>query len=98
MISFTERPEGVLFQIKVLPRSARSEVAGIHGEALKIKITAPPVEGKANEEIVRFLAKRLGVKSAQVSIVSGGHSQIKTVAVSGLTGPQVRERLNVEAP
>lgn len=97
MISFTERPEGVLFQIKVLPRSARSEVTGVHGDALKIKITAPPVEGKANEEIVRFLAKRLGVKSAQVSIVNGGHSQIKTIAVSGMTGQQIRERLDLEA-
>lgn len=85
-----------MFQIKVLPRSSRSEVAGMHGDALKIKITAPPVEGKANDEIIRFLAKRLGVKSGQVSIVSGDHSQIKTIAVAGLTGHQVCERLYPE--
>lgn len=97
MIPFTERSEGVFFQIKVLPRSSRSEVAGIHGEALKIKITAPPLDGKANEEVVRFLAKRLGVRTAQVAIAGGEHSHIKTIAVSGLTVQQVRERLGIEA-
>jgi len=96
MIPFQENSAGILFQIKVLPRSSRCGTAGRHGDALKIKITAPPVEGKANEEVVRFLAGLLGVKTAQVAIVSGDHSRIKTVAVTGITGQKLRDRLEVE--
>ena len=92
-ISFKENPDGVSFRIKVLPRSSRCEVAGMHGDALKIKITAPPVEGKANEELVRFLSKRLGVKAAQVTIAGGEYAHIKTIAVSGMTGQQLRDSL-----
>lgn len=91
MIPFKEKPEGVFFQIKVLPRSSRCEMAGMHGEALKVKITAPPVEGKANDEIVRFLSRYLKVKAAQVSIVNGEHSHIKTIAVTGITGQQLQD-------
>ena len=94
MIPFQEKPEGVFFQIKVLPRSSHCEVAGMHGEALKIKITAPPLEGKANDEVVRFLSKHLGVKAVQVSIVHGEHSHIKTIAVYGMTGQQLRDCLD----
>ena len=95
MIPFQENPEGVLFQIKVLPRSSRSEAAGRHGDALKLKITAPPVDGKANEEVVRYLAKFLGVKAARVAIVAGDHARIKTVAVAGMTGQEFQDRLTL---
>jgi uncharacterized protein len=94
MIPYKEKPDGVFFQIKVLPRSSRCEVAGVHGDALKIKITAPPLEGKANDEVVRFLSKHLGVKVAQVSIVNGEHSRIKTIAVTGMTGRQFLDSLD----
>lgn len=98
MIPFQESTEGILFQIKVLPRSSRCGTAGRHGDALKLKITAPPVEGKANEEVIRFLARCLGVKTAQINIVSGAHSQIKTVAVAGITGQQFQECLDLKEP
>jgi uncharacterized protein (TIGR00251 family) len=96
MIPFHENSGGILFQIKVLPRSSRCGAAGRHGDALKIKIIAPPVEGKANEEVIRFLSRCLRVKTAQIAIVSGEHSRIKTVAVMGITGQQFRDCLNLE--
>jgi uncharacterized protein len=84
MIPIRETTEGVTFQIHVLPRSSRCALAGTRGECLKIKITAPPLEGRANEECIRFLADALGIKKNQLSIVRGFKSRDKTVAVKGL--------------
>lgn len=85
MIPIHETAEGITFQLQVLPRSSRCALAGIQGDSLKIKITAPPLEGRANEECVRFLAATLGVKKAQVSIIRGHKSRKKTVALQGMT-------------
>ena len=87
-----EIPDGVLLKLKVLPRSSRCEIIGPHGDALKIKVTAPPVEGRANEEIVEFLAETLGIKKGQVAIVSGNLSKRKTVAITGCNRQEL-ERL-----
>ncbi|PIP08613.1 MAG: YggU family protein [Syntrophobacteraceae bacterium CG23_combo_of_CG06-09_8_20_14_all_50_8] len=84
MISIKETADGVIFTIQVLPRSSKCEVVGVQGDYLKIKIIAPPVDGRANEECLRFLADVLGVKKAQVSIVGGLKSRKKTVAIRGL--------------
>jgi len=78
-----EIPDGVLLKLKVLPRSSRCEIVGPHGDFLKIKVTAPPLEGRANEEIIEFLAATLGIKKGQVNIVSGHASRHKTVAITG---------------
>lgn len=78
-----EIPDGVLLKLKVLPRSSRCEIVGRHGDALKIKVTAPPLEGRANEEIVEFLAETLGIKKGRLAIVAGHKSQQKTVAIAG---------------
>lgn len=85
MIPIHETAEGITFQLQVLPRSSRCALAGSHGDCLKIKITAPPLEGRANEECIRFLAATLGVKKAQLSIVRGHKSRKKTVALKGIT-------------
>ncbi|HOP35865.1 MAG TPA: DUF167 domain-containing protein [Syntrophales bacterium] len=84
MIPVSESDEGIVFQVRVVPRSSRSEVAGIQGDSLKVRLKAPPVEGRANEECIRFLAGLLGVKKDRVRIVSGLKSKTKTIAVSGL--------------
>jgi uncharacterized protein (TIGR00251 family) len=78
-----ETPEGVLLKLKVLPRSSRCEIIGPHGDALKIKVAAPPLEGRANDEIIEFLAHTLGIKKSQVVIVAGHASRQKTVAIAG---------------
>lgn len=84
MIPVTESDQGIVFQVRVVPRSSRSEIAGIRDDALKIRLKAPPVEGRANDECIRFFAALLGVKRDRVRILSGLKSKTKTIAVSGL--------------
>jgi uncharacterized protein len=88
-VSVRETAAGVVFRIRVVPRSSRSGIAGVQEGALKLRIAAPPVEGKANEECVRLLAELLGVKKGQVAIVAGHASRTKTVAVEGLKAERV---------
>ncbi|MCX7634625.1 MAG: DUF167 domain-containing protein [Syntrophales bacterium] len=94
MIPCQDSDQGVTFLIKVLPRSSRTELVGVHGDAVKIRVQAPPVEGRANEELVKLLARRLGVKTSCVSIVSGLSSALKTVRVSGLDAVALQRRLS----
>jgi len=84
MISIQETKEGVVFSIRVIPRSSRSEIAGIQDDALKLKITSPPVEGKANEACIRVLSDLLGVRKSQITILSGHKSRNKRISVSGI--------------
>jgi uncharacterized protein (TIGR00251 family) len=83
-ISIRETATGAVFKIKVVPRSSRSEVAGIQGDALKLRLKAPPVEGKANEECIHLLVEILGVRKMQVTIIAGHTARTKTVAVEGI--------------
>lgn len=71
--------------ILVQPRASRSEIVGPHGDALKVRLAASPVDGAANEELVRLLAKELDVSRSSIEIVSGLTSRRKTVRVSGAT-------------
>jgi uncharacterized protein (TIGR00251 family) len=84
MFAVKESKQGVIFHIHVIPRSAQCGIAGIQGDAVKIKITAPPVEGQANLECIRILATTLKVKKNQVTIVSGHKTRKKIVAIEGL--------------
>ena len=85
MVNIKETEEGIVFQIHVVPRSAKSEFAGVQGDAVKLKIAAPPVEGQANAECIRFLSDILGIKKKQIKILSGHKSKKKTVAIEGIT-------------
>jgi uncharacterized protein (TIGR00251 family) len=85
MLTVRETDRGVTFQIRVLPRSSKCELAGLQGDALKIRITAPPVEGRANEDCIRFLASLLNVKRTDIAITAGHKSKNKRVTVAGLT-------------
>ncbi|MEP6573537.1 MAG: DUF167 domain-containing protein [Gemmatimonadota bacterium] len=73
--------KGVKLRVLVQPRASITELAGLHGDALKIRLAAPPVDGEANEELIRFLAKTLGVRRADVSIVSGSSSRRKVIEI-----------------
>ena len=81
------------FSIYVQPRASRSEVAGRHADAIKIRIAAPPVDGAANDELVRFLAERLGTPRSAVTIVSGATSRTKRVRISGMSAAEAISRL-----
>ena len=75
------KDDGVVITVQVQPRASRDHVAGIHDGALKVCLTAAPVDGKANDRLLRFLAGALGVRPAQVTLLRGGTARRKTVAV-----------------
>ena len=91
--SVSERESGITFAVQVVPRSRKNEVVGLQGDALKVRVTAPPVDGAANKALCQFLAKALGVPKGRVEIVAGASSRHKVVAVTGITAEQARERL-----
>ena len=88
-VSVRETGAGAVFRVRVVPRASRSGIAGVQDDALKLRIMAPPVEGKANDECIRLLAELLGVKRGQVTIIAGHASRTKTVAVKGIKADQV---------
>lgn len=77
-------PGGVELSVLVQPRASRSRIVGPHGDALKIQLAAPPVEGQANAALVELVAKQLGVPRRQVEVVSGESSRRKRVRVTGV--------------
>jgi uncharacterized protein (TIGR00251 family) len=83
----------VRLAVHVQPRAKRDEIVGWHGERLKIRLTAPPVEGAANEALVNFIAKALGLRRSQVTITHGLTSREKTVAIDGVTAGDLAERI-----
>ncbi len=83
MIRYTERDGALIFSVRVAPRASRSEPAGEHDGALKVRVAAPPVEGAANEELARLLAKAFGVAARDVEIVAGHASKTKVMRVYG---------------
>jgi uncharacterized protein (TIGR00251 family) len=87
--SITEARGSVTFAVRVVPRSSRNQITGVEGGALKIKLTAPPVEGAANAALIEFIAEWLGVRRSVVSIVSGDKARNKLVRVNGVTREQV---------
>jgi len=81
--------------VQVQPRASRSEVAGLHDGRVRVRVTAPPVEGEANEELVRFLARALGVAGSAVRVVAGHQGRRKTVEVSGVEPAEAARRLGL---
>ncbi len=73
-----------ILKIKVEPRSSRAGVVGLYGDALKVKLTSPPVEGKANKELIEVLAKEFNVAKKDIEIIAGQSSKNKTVKLTGV--------------
>jgi uncharacterized protein (TIGR00251 family) len=83
----------VRFTVFVQPRASRTEVVGEHGDALKLRVAAPPVEGAANEALVRFLAKALGVPASAVRVAGGASGRRKVIEIEGVSAESVRAAL-----
>ena len=83
----------VLLRVKVVPGASRTRIAGLWNGALRVQLAAPPQQGKANRELVRFLARTLGCQPAQIEITGGRTHPLKQLRVAGLTAAKVRERL-----
>jgi hypothetical protein len=80
-----ETSKGVLLPIRVVPRAAKNEIQGVHGDALKVRLQAPPVEGKANQALIRFLSDTLDIPRSQLSVASGETGRNKAVLIAGIT-------------
>jgi len=89
----TAQPQATL-SVRVQPRASRNEVAGLVGETLKIRLTAPPVEGEANDACLKFLAKLLDLAPSRLAIIQGERSRNKVIRITGLTKNEVHARLS----
>jgi len=86
----------VLLRVYLQPRASKCTVAGIHGGELKVAVTAPPVDNAANEMLVAFLAKKLGVAKSSVKIASGASSRHKAVEITGRSDSEIRNMLEIK--
>jgi len=93
VIALHETRAGVTFAVRVQPRARRNSVVGELGDALKIALTSPPVDGRANKACIEFLAELLAIPHSSVSIVSGQSSRNKVIRIVGCTAAYVRDRL-----
>jgi uncharacterized protein (TIGR00251 family) len=88
--------KGVILRLHIQPRASRTAFAGYHGERLKLSVTSPPVDGKANAEVIRFVAKVFDLKRHQVELVRGEKSRQKDVLLSGCHCPSLSKLIRTE--
>jgi hypothetical protein len=94
VIPLREGPNGVSFAVRVQPRARRNAIVGELGDALKIALAAPPVDGRANEACIEFCAEHLDVLRSSVTIASGQSSRNKVVRVAGISTAELKKRLS----
>jgi uncharacterized protein (TIGR00251 family) len=87
--------DGAILTVHIQPRASTTEYVGIHGDAIKIRVAAPPVDGAANDELIRFLARQLSIPTSSVRIRSGASGRHKRVLVKGVAAELVLARLNL---
>ena len=85
---------GVIFEVLVQPRARKNEIAGMQGDAVKVRITAPPVEGKANQACIDLIAEALRLKRNEIELISGHTARKKRFRLVGITTEEFRRRLN----
>jgi uncharacterized protein len=93
MVPIHESVSGVTFAVRVYPRAKQNAITGVLGEALKLSLTTPPIEGRANEASIEFFAKLLKVQRSSVTIASGRTSRNKVIRVAGINADEVKQRL-----
>jgi uncharacterized protein (TIGR00251 family) len=94
MVLLRESKKGLTFDIQVIPHASRAEIAGVQEGAFKVKVTAPPVEGAANEACIKLLADKLGLKKSQIKISSGAKSRKKTVMIKDISKEELQIKIN----
>jgi uncharacterized protein len=92
----SEKTDGCLLKCWIQPRSSRSTIVGIHDNSLKIALTSPPVDGKANKELLKFLAKYFKLPKSSIQLVAGESSRNKTILLSGLDKDNIIQKLCLE--
>lgn len=91
----TDSKEGLIIHVHATPRASKNQIQGLHGNALKIRLQAPPVDGKANETLIEFLANALGIPQRQITLLSGQTSRQKRLRLQGITANQVEIKLGI---
>ena len=95
MIPIHDTTDGASFAIKVQPRAKRNAISGAVGDALKLSLTAPPLEGRANQACAEFLAQVLDIPRSSITIAAGATARRKVIRVAGMSAEEVRKRLQV---
>lgn len=95
MIPIRDTPSGATFQVKVHPRAKKNAITGVVGDALKVALTSPPVDGRANEACIAFFADFLNVARSSVTIAAGETSRNKVIRINGLSAAQIEAKLRV---
>ena len=85
----------ITLKVRLQPRASRDGIDGLHGDALKVKVTAPPLEGRANKAVKKFLAGKLGISPSQVEIIAGEHSREKVLRISGISRTEMEKALGI---
>ncbi len=94
MCILKEDADGFTIRVRVQPGASRNEIVGVVDGALRIRLTAPPVEGAANKECIRFLSKKLHIAKSKISIVRGERVRDKVLRVEGISSEDLRKTLN----
>jgi len=92
-LSLIASADGCLLKCWIQPRSSRNAVVGVHGDAIKIALTAPPVDGKANKELLKFLAKYFKLPQSSIQIIAGESSRSKTILITGIDKDTIIKKL-----
>jgi len=95
MVTIHDPPSGATFAVKVHPRARQNAITGQLGDALELSLTAPPIEGRANEACIEFLANLLKLPRSSVTIASGQNSPRKVIRVVGLSAEEIRRRIGM---
>jgi len=95
MIDLKESQAGTTFAVKIHPRAKKNAITGQVGDALKVALTAPPIDGKANQACIEFFAKLLNVPRSSVTIAAGQTSRNKVIRVAGLSAEEIKKRLEI---
>jgi uncharacterized protein len=93
MIPIHETSAGISFVVKVQPRAKKNAITGVLGDALKLSLTAPPADGRANEACIECFAKLLDVPRSAITIISGQTSRRKVIRIAGVSATQIKKKL-----
>jgi len=85
--------EKIILKVYVQPKSSKNEVVGAYRDGIKVKVTAPPVEGKANESLIRFLAREFGISPSSIEMTRGHHSREKILKISGNVNQKLLKKM-----
>ena len=96
MLRITDSSDGCVLSVRVHPGAKRNAINGVHDGALKISLTTPPTDGRANEALIAFLAEKLRLPKARVALVSGQTNRSKVLRITGLNAEEVRALLSPE--